>query len=53
MASKALFKYLPGHQAGASASVSVLVNGSLICTETPDEVRADPEVRRAYLGDSA
>lgn len=33
--------------------VSVLVNGSLICTGTPDEVRANPEVRRAYLGDTA
>ena len=33
--------------------VSVLVNGQLICTGTPDQVRADPEVRRAYLGDSA
>ena len=30
MASKALFKYLPGHQAGASASVSVLVNGAVV-----------------------
>lgn len=32
--------------------ISVLVNGQLICTGSPDEVRANPEVRRAYLGDA-
>ena len=31
--------------------ISVLVNGRLICTGLPDEVRQDAEVRRAYLGD--
>jgi hypothetical protein len=30
MASKALFKYLPGHQAGAAGTVSVLVNGAVV-----------------------
>jgi len=31
--------------------VSVLVNGRVLATGWPDEIRSDPEVRRAYLGD--
>ncbi len=33
--------------------ISVLVNGSLIYTGVPEQVRAHPDVRRAYLGDDA
>ena len=31
--------------------ISVMVNGRLIATGSPDEIRMNDEVRKAYLGD--
>ena len=31
--------------------ISVMVDGRVIATDAPEKIRANPEVRRAYLGD--
>jgi branched-chain amino acid transport system ATP-binding protein len=31
--------------------ISVMVNGRVIATDSPGQIRANPEVRKAYLGD--
>ncbi|HUQ24985.1 MAG TPA: ATP-binding cassette domain-containing protein, partial [Burkholderiales bacterium] len=31
--------------------ISVMVNGRVIATDSPEKIRANPEVRKAYLGD--
>jgi branched-chain amino acid transport system ATP-binding protein len=36
---------------GHAARVLVLLRGRIIASGAPDEIRQNPEVRRAYLGD--
>ena len=38
---------------GIADRISVLYFGKILCTGTPEEVRADPEVKRVYLGGGA
>jgi branched-chain amino acid transport system ATP-binding protein len=36
---------------GLADRVTVLVGGTVLATGTPAEIRANPDVRNAYLGD--
>lgn len=38
---------------GLSDRISVLVYGSILATGTPDEIRSNPQVKEAYLGEEA
>jgi len=33
--------------------ITVMVNGSVLASGTPDEIRANQDVQRAYLGEDA
>jgi branched-chain amino acid transport system ATP-binding protein len=32
--------------------ITVMVNGQVIASDTPDNIRTNPDVQRAYLGDA-